>query len=166
MTQSIENTTNPSIQFTQEEPIEQPRGRDHTTHPIKTPAPAVIPLTKTATTESAKSRRSSLSAFAERLRSRSRSKSRSRSQRNSLDGTDEIPEEFEYSTRKSSDMTGEYGDVIRAQTIFMEKLRKEQAANGITHNVDGIPIPPPVNHQRRRSSLSQVLGLEKPLLAL
>ncbi|KAF9124748.1 hypothetical protein BGW39_007930 [Mortierella sp. 14UC] len=162
MTQSLERTTtNPSIQFTQEEPE---RGRDHKAHPLAS-TPESLPLTKTETTDSTKSRRSSLAAFADRLRSRSRSKSRSRSQRNSLDG-DEIPEEFEYSTRKSSDMTGEYGEIIRAQTVFMEKLRKEQAANGITHNVDGIPIPPPVNHQRRRSSLSQALGLEKPLLAL
>ncbi|KAG0380853.1 MAG: hypothetical protein J3R72DRAFT_435328 [Linnemannia gamsii] len=163
MTQSLERTTTtPSIQFTQEEP--EHRGRDHKAHPL-TSTPA-IPLTKTETTDSTKSRRSSLAAFADRLRSRSRSKSRSRSQRNSLDGTDEIPEDFEYSTRKSSDMTGEIGEIIRAQTVFMEKLRKEQAANGITHNADGIPIPPPVNHQRRRSSLSQILGLEKPLLAL
>ncbi|KAF9288978.1 hypothetical protein BKA57DRAFT_446093 [Linnemannia elongata] len=162
MTQSIQNTTAPSIQFSQEESTE--RGRDHTAHPLSA-APAAIPLTKTETTDSTKSRRSSLAAFADRLRSRSRSKSRSRSQRNSIDG-DEIPEEFEYSTRKSSDMTGEYGEVIRAQTVFMEKLRKEQAEKHITHNVDGIPIPPPVNHQRRRSSLSQILGLEKPLLAL
>ncbi|KAF9927762.1 hypothetical protein FBU30_002879 [Linnemannia zychae] len=157
-------TTNPTIQFSQDE-TEQ-RGRDHTTHPIST---TTIPLTKTdtaATTESTKSRRSSLAAFADRLRSRSRSKSRTRSQRNSLDGTDEIPEEFVYSTRKSSDMTGELGEVILAQTLYMERLRKEQAEKGITHNAEGIPIPPPVNHQRRRSSLSQALGLEKPLLAL
>ncbi|KAG0362402.1 hypothetical protein BGZ54_008634 [Gamsiella multidivaricata] len=165
------------------------RGRDHVVHPISESQPKMngiipltktnttipliktnttipltktnttIPLTKTNTTDSSKSRRSTLAAFAERFRSRSRSHSRSRSRskgpsRNSLDASDEV-EEFR----------GEYADVARAQALFMDRLREEQAKNNITRNVDGLPIPPPAQHERRRSSLAHILGMDKPLLA-
>ncbi|KAF9106037.1 hypothetical protein BGX27_009346 [Mortierella sp. AM989] len=55
-----------------------------------------------------------------------------------------------------------YADVVRAQNEFMEKLRAEQEKSGITHNADGIPIP---RRSSRRSSVIQILGLDKPLLA-
>ncbi|KAF9418941.1 hypothetical protein BGZ76_004318 [Entomortierella beljakovae] len=57
-----------------------------------------------------------------------------------------------------------YADVVRAQNEFMEKLRAEQQKNHITHNADGIPIPPS-KPTSRRSSIVQALGLDKPLLA-
>ncbi|KAG0208538.1 hypothetical protein BGX28_000542 [Mortierella sp. GBA30] len=156
----------PSIQFSQHG--DDIRGRDNTLHPLSGTSDATgISLTKTQTTDSTKSRRSSLAAFAERFRSRSRSKSRSRvsmdgsnSNRSSLDG-----DEFKYSRRRSSETGGPYADVIVAQALFMDKLREEQAKNNITHNADGLPIPPPVANERRRSSVTKILGMDKPLLA-
>ncbi|KAF8935237.1 hypothetical protein BGZ58_005155 [Dissophora ornata] len=131
-------TVTPAIQIDAHE--EQKRGRNHDRHPI----------TNEEEPDSAKnsgSRRSSISGFVDRLRSRSRSRSRQ-----SIDG---IPEELE----NKDDMHGKYGDVLRAQAEYMEKLRTEQAKNNITHNVDGIPIPPPVNpprEGRRRSIISAI----------
>ncbi|KAI1317754.1 hypothetical protein EDD11_007928 [Mortierella claussenii] len=119
---------------------------------------STIPLTKTLTSESAKSHRSSLRAFAYRLRSRSGS----RSPRNSME---DVADVFKYTHRRSSDMGGDYADVIRAQALFMDKLREYQVSNHITHNVDGLPIPPPVEREHRRSSFTRALGLDKPLLA-
>ncbi|KAF9278735.1 hypothetical protein BGZ68_008397 [Mortierella alpina] len=157
----------PSIQFSRHD--DENRGRDTTSHPIsESTETSGIPLTKTQTTESAKSRRSSLAAFADRFRSRSRSHSRGRSSidsgsgsnRNSMDG-----DKFKYSRRRSSEMSGEYADVARAQALFMDKLREEQAKNNVTHNADGLPIPPPIDHERRRSSVTKILGMDKPLLA-
>ncbi|KAF8924628.1 hypothetical protein BGZ58_001592, partial [Dissophora ornata] len=145
-TNDVSNTTisntRPSIQFNHDDDT---RGRDHVTHPISKSKPASaaltgtsIPLTKTATTDSSKSRRSVLSAFADRLRSRSlshsRSRSRSKGPRSSLDANDGEVEEFKYSQRRSSEFGGGYADVARAQALFMEKLREEQAKNHITHN--------------------------------
>ncbi|KAF9959798.1 hypothetical protein BGZ72_008716 [Mortierella alpina] len=157
----------PSIQFSRHD--DEHRGRDSTSHPISESTDSTgIPLTKTQTTESSKSRRSSLAAFADRFRSRSRSQSRGRSSmdngsnsnRSSLDD-----DNFKYSRRRSSEISGEYADVARAQALFMDKLREEQAKNHITHNADGLPIPPPIERERRRSSVTKILGMDKPLLA-
>jgi hypothetical protein len=53
--------------------------------------------------------------------------------------------------------------VARAQNLFMEKLREEQERKHIRHNVDGLPLPsPPI---RRQTSLSHILGIDKPLLS-
>ncbi|KAG0251706.1 hypothetical protein BG011_007433 [Mortierella polycephala] len=176
MSQNINNTTaanntnvasRPSIHFSEHDAADV-RGRDHSS----STATATIPLTKTLTSESAKSRRSSLAAFADRLRSRSRSRSRSRnnnsgdqdgSPRTSLDNDSD---EFKYSRRRSSEFEGDYADVARAQALFMDKLREEQVKNHITHNIDGLPIPPPIaGRDHRRSSVTKILGMEKPLLA-
>ncbi|KAF9189616.1 hypothetical protein BGZ51_009435 [Haplosporangium sp. Z 767] len=174
MSQNVNNTTaanntnvasRPSIHFSEHDAADV-RGRDHS----PSTATATLPLTKTLTSESAKSRRSSLAAFADRIRSRSRSRSRN----GSSDAQDGSPrtsldidnDEFKYSRRRSSEIGGDYADVVRAQALFMDKLREEQAKNNITHNVDGLPIPPPVaSRDQRRSSVTKILGMEKPLLA-
>ncbi|KAG0236278.1 hypothetical protein B0O80DRAFT_423904 [Mortierella sp. GBAus27b] len=102
---------------------------------------------------------STISSFVDRLRSRSRSRSRSRP-RQSIDGAIEEDKEYVYSRRKSADMRGEYASVLKAQVEYMEKMRTEQASAGITHNVDGILIPPPVNPPRegRRRSIVEALS--------
>ncbi|KAF9571144.1 hypothetical protein EC968_001002 [Mortierella alpina] len=135
-----------------------------------------LSLTRTKTGESTSSRthrrRSSLAALADRLRSRSHSRTRSTSgQLESGDGSgsgsgrNSIDEDyqFKYTNRRSSDFTGAYADVARAQALFMEKLREEQERKNIKKNADGMPIPPPMH--RRRSSVTQILGMDKPLLA-
>ncbi|KAF9141536.1 hypothetical protein BGX30_004605 [Mortierella sp. GBA39] len=114
-------------------------------------------------------RRSSLAILADKIRSstsRSRSStSRSRSSslsrrlsrtisRHSFDGEEE-----------EESVGGPYRDVKIAQQEHLAKLRAEQEKNGITHNVDGLPIPPAPERQRRRSSVSHILGLDKPLLS-
>ncbi|KAF9180337.1 hypothetical protein BGZ51_006052 [Haplosporangium sp. Z 767] len=117
-------------------------------------------------------RRSSFSAFVEKIRSVSRSRSRSRSpsksrspslsrrlsrslSRHSLDEEEEEEE-----------VSGPYKEVKLAQREYLKNLRAEQERQGITHNVDGLPIPPPENRQRRHSSVGHILGLDKPLLSL
>ncbi|KAF9189614.1 hypothetical protein BGZ51_009433 [Haplosporangium sp. Z 767] len=146
-----------------------------------------IPLTlsRTKTGESTSSRRSSFGALVERLRSRSGSRSRSHSRSrsngrghtNDQDGNNGGPGgspnsgrnsldddyQFKYSKRRSSDFTGAYAEVARAQALFMEKLREEQEKKNIKRNADGLPIPPPM--ERRRSSVVEILGMDKPLLA-
>ncbi|KAF9959800.1 hypothetical protein BGZ72_008718 [Mortierella alpina] len=137
-----------------------------------------LSLTRTKTSESTSSgthrRRSSLAALADRLRSRSHSRTRSTSgQLESGDGAgtgtssgrNSIDEDyqFKYTNRRSSDFTGAYADVARAQALFMEKLREEQERKNIKQNADGMPIPPPMH--RRRSSVTHILGMDKPLLA-
>ncbi|KAG0053701.1 hypothetical protein BGZ83_000585 [Gryganskiella cystojenkinii] len=171
MSQNIQNNnvvaSTPSIQFTAD--TQDCRGRDQTAHAINGNNTTFgAPLVQVGTTESTKSerRRSSLAAFAERLRSKSRSLSRGRSNvsgggasgRNSLD---------EGSRRSSTSSDGDpYSDVVKAQALFMEKLRTEQEKSGITTNCDGLPIPPAsMTHGRRRSSVTQILGLDKHLLA-
>ncbi|KAG0208539.1 hypothetical protein BGX28_000543 [Mortierella sp. GBA30] len=132
-------------------------------------------LTRTKTGESTGSRtlsrRSSLAAFADRLRSHSRTRSSS-GQPETTEGIDpssrrsSVDEDyqFKYIKRRSSDFTGAYADVARAQALFMEKLREEQERKNIKFNADGLPIPPPRQHSRR-SSVTQILGMDKPLLA-
>ncbi|KAG0362404.1 hypothetical protein BC939DRAFT_504231 [Gamsiella multidivaricata] len=168
-----------AIQFSENE---DPRGRSGAIHPLSVhdeehETPAVlsgIPLTKTKTSESTNSkssgRRRSLAEFAERLRSRSHSRSRPNSgifsnSENTKDRRKSSDEDyqFKYSRRKSSDFTGEYADVARAQALYMEKLREEQERKNVKQNIDGLPIPPPI--QRRRSSVAQILGIDKPLLS-
>lgn len=154
----------PSIQFSAD--TQDLRGRGHDAHPINFGSP----LAPVETTESAKSerRRSSLAAFADRLRSKSRSHSRSHSRgRNSLGGGASGRNSLdERRSSTSSETSDQYAEVIKAQTLFMEKLRAEQEMNGVTTNCDGLPIPPAsVSHGRRRSSVTQILGLDKHPLA-
>ncbi|KAF9161973.1 hypothetical protein DFQ26_003986 [Actinomortierella ambigua] len=143
------------------------RGRAHDVTRIgfaedqKTAHKSGLNLDKTDTTtsmDSKASRRSSLAAFADRLRSRSRSRSHSRTRANIDD------DEYVYSRRRSSEIKGPYADIARAQAEFMDKLREDQAAQGITHNEEGMPIPPPPERPRR-ASVTQILGLEKPPLS-
>lgn len=153
MNKAITNNPRPSVQFSHEDTN---RGRQPTT----------IPLAMTATTESSKSHRSSISftAIADRIRSHSRSLSRSRSRsksRRSVDMSSD-DEDFKYSQRRSSKIGGEYADVARAQLAYMDKLRSWQAQNNVTHNVHGLPIRKPEEH---RLSWTNLLGLGKPLLA-
>ncbi|KAF9349558.1 hypothetical protein BGX34_001725 [Mortierella sp. NVP85] len=73
---------------------------------------------------------------------------------------------FKHSGRRSSDYTGAYADIARAQAAFMDKLREEQMKTGAKTNVDGLPLrpaSPPADN--RRISMTQVLGMNKALLA-
>ncbi|GJJ70561.1 hypothetical protein EMPS_02910 [Entomortierella parvispora] len=158
------SATAPSIQFSAD--TQDLRGRDHSAHPIN----GGSPLAQVDTSDSTKSecRRSSLAAFADRLRSKSRSHSRSHSRgRNSLGGGASGRNSLdERRSSTSSETNDQYAEVIKAQALFMEKLRAEQEMNGITTNCDGLPIPPAsMDHGRRRSSVTQILGLDKHLLA-
>ncbi|KAI1317756.1 hypothetical protein EDD11_007930 [Mortierella claussenii] len=145
-----------------------------------------IPLTKTVTSESLPARlngrRSSLTSFTDRFRPRSHSRPRSSGSQSNSNNNNTMQSnssesglfkdrrkstdndyQFKYSNRRSSDFTGAYADIARAQALFMEKLREEQERKSVKKNVDGLPIPPPV--QRRRSSVTQMLGMDKPLLS-
>ncbi|KAF9564463.1 hypothetical protein EC968_004486 [Mortierella alpina] len=108
-------------------------------------------------------RRSSLAVLVDKIKSASRSRSRSTSLSRRLSRTlsrhslDEDEEEAEAG--------GPYKDVKMAQREYLAKLRAEQERMGITHNADGLPIPQPEERQRRRSSVSHILGLDKPLLS-
>ncbi|KAF9349559.1 hypothetical protein BGX34_001726 [Mortierella sp. NVP85] len=176
-TSSPTETQAPAIAFA---PEPERRGRDLTVTPLEEDNSAPTSETKK------KSHRSSLAAFAERFRSRSRSQSRQRTpEALPMDRTATSSSTF--STRSTSsrmssksrsgsrvrssidEVGGPYADVLRAQTEFMEKLREEQERNGVTRNVDGLPIPPRSSpssrNGSRRSSVAQVLGLDKPLLA-
>ncbi|KAG0343995.1 hypothetical protein BG004_004839 [Podila humilis] len=158
------------------------RGRNH----VVTPLNVAIAEDSTATFDATEKRqtgvRSSLAAFAERLRSRSRSRSHSRHRNGSPDDLDLERTETKASTksnwstrssrsnsRRSSMEEPRYGDVVKAQNEFMEKLRAEQYKNGVTHNVDGIPLPPATSPKSpprsRRSSVTEALGLNKAMLA-
>ncbi|KAF9934747.1 hypothetical protein BGZ65_003619 [Modicella reniformis] len=135
-----------------------------------------LPLRKSKTTDSYSKPgyRRSLASFAERLRGRSRPQSMieedvAPADSNNADGTSSRPKlndedyKFKYSGRRSSDFSGAYADVARAQAIYMEKLREEQEKKNIKTNADGLPIPPPMGS--RRSSMTHVLGMHKALLA-
>ncbi|KAF9189615.1 hypothetical protein BGZ51_009434 [Haplosporangium sp. Z 767] len=175
-TTEIQEATVPAIAFTQEQ---DHRGRDHN----------ITPLIEEGASEqdfkTKKTHRSSLAAFADRLRSRSRSHSRHRNATGDMpmsrtstqasaasvqsNASSKSRSGSRSGSRKSSmEIEGPYADVLRAQTEFMEKLRAEQEKNGITHNADGIPIPssnPSSRNGSRRSSITHILGLDKPLLA-
>ncbi|KAF9334623.1 hypothetical protein BG006_001806 [Podila minutissima] len=118
-------------------------------------------------------RRGSLAAIADRFRSRSRSRSQSRTpsqHRKSIDSSVSRSSFDSTSSRRSSssEATDAYTDVIRAQEQHMQKLRAKQHVLHITHNVDGLPLPPyPGTEEKRerRRSLVQILGMDKPLLA-
>ncbi|KAF9313555.1 hypothetical protein BG003_005060 [Podila horticola] len=107
-------------------------------------------------------RRGSLAAIADHFRSRSRSRSQSRSpsqHRKSVDSS---------ASCSSLPEAGAYADVIKAQELYLQKLRAKQHVLHITHNVDGLPLPPyPGTEEKRerRRSLVQILGMDKPLLA-
>ncbi|KAG0082410.1 hypothetical protein BGZ93_009474 [Podila epicladia] len=118
-------------------------------------------------------RRGSLAAIADHFRSRSRSRSQSRTpsqHRKSIDSSASRSSFDSTSSRRSSssEATGAYADVIKAQEQHMQKLRAKQHILHVTHNVDGLPLPPyPGTEQKseRRRSLVQILGMDKPLLA-
>ncbi|KAF9953230.1 hypothetical protein BGZ70_000317 [Mortierella alpina] len=106
-------------------------------------------------------RRSSLAVFVDKIKSASRSRSRSTSLSRRLSRTlsrHSLDEEEE-------EVGGPYKDVKLAQQEYLAKLRADQERMGITHNADGLPIPQPQDRQRRRSSVSHILGLDKPLLS-
>ncbi|KAG0051393.1 hypothetical protein BGZ83_003816 [Gryganskiella cystojenkinii] len=110
-------------------------------------------------------RRSSLAILSDKIRSatsRSRSPSLSRrlSRTLSRHSIEEGDEEY-----GQDGATGPYADVKQAQKEYLSKVRADQARNNITTNIDGIPIPPPPESQRRRSSVSHILGFDKPLLS-
>lgn len=106
-------------------------------------------------------RRSSLAVLADKFRpssgSRSPSLSRRLSRTLSRHSMDEEEEEYEAG--------GPYADIKIAQKEYLAKVRAEQAKKNITTNIDGLPIPSPSESQRRRSSFSHILGLDKPLLS-
>jgi hypothetical protein len=172
----IQEVGTPAIAFA---PAPERRGRDHTVTPLDEED-----ANNTPPTSEKKKQRNSLAAFAERLRSRSRSHSRHRGVPEELSMDRTATQSSTFSTRSTSsrmssksrsgsrarssiDEAGPYADVARAQNEFMEKLREEQAKNGVTHNVDGLPIrsAPSSRNGSRRSSVAQILGLDKPLLA-
>ncbi|KAG0293725.1 hypothetical protein BGZ98_002056, partial [Dissophora globulifera] len=132
------------------------RGRDHTVTPL-VEEDSTTTDTNPMSDEKKKTHRNSLAAFAERLRSRSRSHSRHHSTDSDLplDRSTTQASTNSTSSRKSSKSrsgsrsrssleleNSPLAEVVRAQNEFMEKLRDEQERNNITHNVDGIPIPP------------------------
>ena len=141
-----------------------------------------LPLRKSKTTDSYKPGRRSLAFFTDRFRSRPQSmmeedgnhadSSTPTSSKNSSGGffsrrkSSDDDTVFKHSGRRSSDFTGTYADIARAQAVFMEKLRDEQMKNNVKTNVDGLPLrpaSPPADN--RRISMTQALGMNKALLA-
>ncbi|KAF9398549.1 hypothetical protein BGZ94_005970 [Podila epigama] len=173
MTDTIDlASARPSVQFPEDASAQPPNGlKNQAPKEARTDAfPGHLDMPRTKSNSSSKStgRRNSLAALAERLRSRSRSHSRTRSQnRNSIDFS--IPEDSRPSIdsvsedRPSTEPRFDYDAIILAQHEFMERLRAEQLRNNVHTNIDGIPIPSPTH--RRRSSITQILGMDKPLLA-
>lgn len=161
----------PNTTFAEGEEISSRRSLDVRPTQDETSKVKSLPLRKSKTTDSYRPGRRSLAFFTERFRSSrpqsmmeedmtTTSESSSGGLFRRKSGEDY---KFKYSGRKSSDFTGAYADVARAQAMYMEKLRDEQEKKNIKRNKDGIPIPPPADN--RRSSLMQVLGMEKALLA-
>ncbi|KAF9410841.1 hypothetical protein BGZ94_001512 [Podila epigama] len=178
MTETLPNNTTSNVEITIVESQEENRGRNHKVTPLN----ETIAEDSTVAVETDPKKKSgyrhSLAAFAERLRSRSRSRSHSRHRNGSPDDLPLDRTETKASTksnwssrsnsRRSSMEEAPYGDVVEAQREFMEKLRAEQARNGVTHNVDGLPLPPysPKSPPRsRRNSVTSALGLDKHPLA-
>ncbi|KAG0091764.1 hypothetical protein BGZ93_004626 [Podila epicladia] len=63
---------------------------------------------------------------------------------------------------------GPYADVSRSQAQYMERIREAERNLHLTHNKDGLPLPPEDvvdARQRRRSSVAHFFGFDKPLLA-
>ncbi|KAF9977268.1 hypothetical protein BGZ73_006529 [Actinomortierella ambigua] len=63
---------------------------------------------------------------------------------------------------------GPYAHISKAQAEHMERLREAERNLGRTTNIDGLPLPetqPDDKRHRRRSSLANVLGLNKKMLA-
>ncbi|KAG0346744.1 hypothetical protein BG004_000944 [Podila humilis] len=123
-------------------------------------------------------RRGSLSAIADSFRSRSKSRSPSH-HRKSVDKADsgfsprsslDITRTWSRRSSSSAKSTEEapYADVVQAQERFMKDLRTKQHILHVSHNADGLPLPPfpgTEERERRRSSLTHILGFDKPLLA-
>ncbi|KAF9001451.1 hypothetical protein CPC16_000103 [Podila verticillata] len=113
-------------------------------------------------------RRGSLAAIADKFRTRSSSRSPSQ-HRKSVDSSVSRSSFDSTSSRRSSssEATGAYADVVKAQELHMQKLRAKQHILHITHNADGLPLPPYPGTEKseRRRSLVQILGMDKPLLA-
>ncbi|KAF9297196.1 hypothetical protein BGZ74_009998 [Mortierella antarctica] len=173
------NAPTSPVEITIVESHQEDRGRNHMVTPLNEAIAEDTAATFDADTRKKAGVRNSLVAFAERLRSRSRSRSHSRHRNGSPDDLDLERTETKASTRsnwssrsnsrRNSGEEPRYGDVVKAQNEFMEKLRAEQARNGVTHNVDGLPLTPlkdPKSPPRsRRNSVSEALGLHKPMLA-
>ncbi|KAG0236280.1 hypothetical protein B0O80DRAFT_484941 [Mortierella sp. GBAus27b] len=160
----------PAAQFAEGEELPIRRSLDDD-GPSKEDKVKSLPLRKSKTTDSYSRGRRSL-AFLERFRSRPQSMIEEEAPTNTSSGnsgsffrrkSNDEDIKFKYSGRRSTDFTGAYADVARAQAIYMEKLREEQEKKNIKHNIDGIPIRPP--SENRRSGLMQALGMEKALLA-
>ncbi|KAG0238170.1 hypothetical protein BGW42_007161 [Actinomortierella wolfii] len=63
---------------------------------------------------------------------------------------------------------GPYAHVSKAQAEHMERLREAERNLGRTTNIDGLPLPEAQadeKRHRRRSSLANILGLNKKILA-
>ncbi|KAG0207850.1 hypothetical protein BGX33_006601 [Mortierella sp. NVP41] len=137
-----------------------PQVAPHKVHVASSGAVAAAAAAQAADASTLGRRRSSGAVLADKIRS-STSRSRSPSLSRRLSRT--IPRHsFE---DEDDNAGGPYKDVRIAQQEHLVKLRSQQERDGITHNVDGLPIPPPPERQRRRSSASHILGLDKPLLS-
>ncbi|KAF9911381.1 hypothetical protein EC991_003946 [Linnemannia zychae] len=133
----------------------------HKVHVASSGAVAAAAAAQAADASTRGRRRSSLAVLADKIRSStSRSRSPSLSRRLSRTISRHSLEDGE-----DDSVGGPYRDVKIAQQEHVAKLRAEQEKNGITHNIDGIPIPPVPERQRRRSSVGHILGLDKPLLS-
>ncbi|KAF9108237.1 hypothetical protein BGX29_002380 [Mortierella sp. GBA35] len=137
-----------------------PQVAPHKVHVASSGAVAAAAAAQAADASTLGRRRSSRAVLADKIRS-STSRSRSPSLSRRLSRT--IPRHsFE---DEDDNAGGPYKDVRIAQQEHLVKLRSQQERDGITHNVDGLPIPSPPERQRRRSSASHILGLDKPLLS-
>ncbi|KAK3826231.1 MAG: hypothetical protein JOS17DRAFT_750920 [Linnemannia elongata] len=133
----------------------------HKIHNASSSAVAAAAAAQAADASSRGRRRSSLAVLADKIRSStSRSRSPSLSRRLSRTISRHSLEDGE-----DDSAGGPYKDVKVAQQERLAKLRAEQEKNGVTHNIDGLPIPPAPERQRRRSSVGHILGLDKPLLS-
>ncbi|KAF9541684.1 hypothetical protein EC957_002761 [Mortierella hygrophila] len=153
----------------------------HKIHVASSGAVAAAAAAHAADESSRGRRRSSLAVLADKIRS-STSRSRSSSLSRRLSRTSSSTSRSRSSSlshrlsrtisrhsfgeeEEEESVGGPYKDVKIAQQEHLAKLRAEQEKNGITHNVDGLPIPPAPERQRRRSSVTRILGLDKPLLS-
>ncbi|KAH7048195.1 hypothetical protein BKA57DRAFT_464381 [Linnemannia elongata] len=133
----------------------------HKIHVASSSAVAAAAAAQAADVNSRGRRRSSLAILADKIRS-STSRSRSPSLSRRLSRT---ISRHSFEDDEDDSVGGPYKDVKIAQQEHLAKLRAEQEKNGVTHNVDGLPIPPAPERQRRRSSVTHILGLDKPLLS-
>ncbi|KAG0357279.1 hypothetical protein BG005_003766 [Podila minutissima] len=160
-------STHPMVKFNSKEP--QPF--EGTKKPIAETDTFIdqlnMPLTKTNSSTKSSSCSNSLATFAKRLWSQSSLHSHSWNHHcldpSSGNNCNSFNETLDNDTEcKTSDSQLDYAAIIKAQRQFMDRLRSDQLQKNIHTNADGIPIPV---HGRRQSSLTQILGMDKPLLA-